>query len=611
VIVDRKRVEKALPGYSVAERLGSGAYGLVLAGEHLRMGRPVAIKVMDAEDSDESTDSFAAEARVLARLDHPHVLRAHDYVEAEGLCLVVMELLAGGTLTDRQADIGLEQACAVGLAVAGALAHAHDHGVLHRDIKPSNILFAADGTPKVSDFGLAKLLDESAATASRMVGTPLYMAPEQIQGGRLGPATDLYALGMVLYRLLAGRPPFDPKMPAPALWYQQVTQPPPPMTGVDPRIAAVVLRALAKSPADRHPDATAFALDLARAAVQALGPGWTARAGFPLHLDDAVRRAADDSLDRSASQPSTSPFVGISPPVTEQAIEPASQVPSQRSSTTVPPVILPTGGAEPLAGPSSAPVSQTSQTSPVAPPASADIAVGGSRRRAARLAIVCAVLVAALAVTLGLFGADILPGGDHSSAKGGAGPLAGTKSQGAGALSVPASTGFSVTPTIPATDTPTAVGTSTPVVSVSPRTPASSVATAGTVSTGPGSPSTPSQARPAGPEGDSNYQAGSDIAVPGCAGWMDFAGVLYGTLSAGHASCAAEVTTTDEAYGAEPSRVSLTAVDNTRADSKPPSYLYFGYYKLSVRICIWNQNAPADRRCSPVYVDTQGSVSRG
>ncbi|MBL7524273.1 protein kinase, partial [Frankia sp. CNm7] len=352
MIVDRERVEKALPGYHVAERLGSGAYGLVLAGEHLRMGRPVAIKVMDAEGAEDSTDSFGAEARVLATLDHPHVLRAHDYVEAEGLCLVVMELLAGGTLTDRQEGIGPEQACAVGLAVADALAHAHGRGVLHRDIKPSNILFAADGTPKVSDFGLAKLLEGSAATASRMVGTPLYMAPEQIQGGRLGPGTDLYGLGMVLYRLLAGRPPFDPTLPAPALWYQHSTEPPPPMTGVDPRLAAVVLRALAKSPDDRHPDATAFALDLAHAAAQALGPGWTARAGLPLHLDDAVRRAADDPRDGPASEPSTPASPETSQPVAAQATEPASPVPPRRSPAPVPPAPPAANATEPVVGPS-------------------------------------------------------------------------------------------------------------------------------------------------------------------------------------------------------------------------------------------------------------------
>jgi serine/threonine protein kinase len=173
----------------------------VLAGWHQQTDRPVAIKVMEAEGPEGVSLDFAAEVRVLRGLDHPHVVRAFDYVEAEGLCLVVMELLAGGTLSGRRAGIGPEQACAVGLAVAAALGHAHGRGVLHRDIKADNILFAADGTAKVGDFGIAKLFEGSAATASRIAGTPMYMAPEQIEGGRLGPATDLYALGVVLYRL--------------------------------------------------------------------------------------------------------------------------------------------------------------------------------------------------------------------------------------------------------------------------------------------------------------------------------------------------------------------------------------------------------------------------
>src|SRR5215471_6210720 len=97
MIIDAARVEKALPGYSVAGWLGSGSFGLVLAGEHRRMGRPVAIKVMEADGHDGVSGGFAAEARVLAGLDHPHVVRVHDYVEADGLCLVVMELLTGGT----------------------------------------------------------------------------------------------------------------------------------------------------------------------------------------------------------------------------------------------------------------------------------------------------------------------------------------------------------------------------------------------------------------------------------------------------------------------------------------------------------------------------------
>ncbi|WP_346434320.1 serine/threonine-protein kinase [Candidatus Protofrankia californiensis] len=195
MIVDRAQVAAALPGYELGAQLGAGAYGLVLAGRHRRLNRQVAIKVLTA-DHDAAAGSFDAEARLLASMDHPHIVRVHDYTEDHDLCLIVMELLAGGTLTRRRKGMSPEGACAVGLAVASALSHAHGQGVLHRDIKTDNMLFDATGLLKVTDFGIAKIVEGSAATASAVIGTPTYMAPEQIRGGRLGPATDLYALGV-------------------------------------------------------------------------------------------------------------------------------------------------------------------------------------------------------------------------------------------------------------------------------------------------------------------------------------------------------------------------------------------------------------------------------
>lgn len=245
MIVDRKRIEKALPSYRIGQQFGSGRFGLVMAGRHRRMLRPVAIKVMEAEGPEGLTLDFADEARIQAGFDHPHVVRIFEYVEAEGLCLLVMELLDGGTLTRRRDRLDTPQACAVGLAVAAALEHAHDQGVLHRDIKSDNILFAADGTVKVADFGIAKLFEGSAAIASGVAGTPMYMAPEQqIEGGRLGPATDLYALGVVLYWLLTGAPPFNPHQSLQALWRQHLLDPPSPLEGIPAPVAAVVLLGL-------------------------------------------------------------------------------------------------------------------------------------------------------------------------------------------------------------------------------------------------------------------------------------------------------------------------------------------------------------------------------
>ncbi|MBL7495814.1 serine/threonine protein kinase [Frankia sp. CNm7] len=295
MIFDEARVAAALPGYELGAQLGRGAFGVVLAGRHRELHRDVAIKVLFAQ-LDETATTSLGEARLLAALDHPHIVRVYDAVVVEDLQLIVMELLGGGTLTRRRASLSPEGACAVGLAVAAALGCAHAQGVLHRDIKPDNMLFDGAGLLKVADFGIAKLVEGAAAAASAVVGTPRYMAPEQLAAGWLSPATDLYAVGIMLYELLAGRPPFGPGLSAPALAHHHLHVVPPPPAGVPAPLADVVMRSLAKDPAARQPSAHVFALDLARAAAQVFGPGWTARAGIRLRLDDEIRAAADQPL---------------------------------------------------------------------------------------------------------------------------------------------------------------------------------------------------------------------------------------------------------------------------------------------------------------------------
>ncbi len=305
MIVNQARVAAALPGYDLGTELGNGAQGLVLAGRHRRLNRDVAVKVLDVGHDDGAVARFAAEAQVLATMDHPHIVRVYDYVEDDDLCLIVMEMLPGGTLTRRRARLRPEGPCAVGLAIAAALSYAHTRRVLHRDIKSGNVLFDAAGLLKVTDFGIAKVIEGAAATASAVVGTPGHMAPEQILGGRLGPTTDLYALGVVLYHLLSGAPPFDPKLPQPTLLQRHLDTTPAPPAGVPAPVADVVMRSLAKDPAERQPSAHAFALDLARAARDTYGPQWAARSGVVLRLDDDIREAATSpaTATRRASAP--------------------------------------------------------------------------------------------------------------------------------------------------------------------------------------------------------------------------------------------------------------------------------------------------------------------
>ncbi|MBL7487968.1 serine/threonine protein kinase [Frankia sp. AgB1.9] len=293
MIVSEERIAAALPGYVVGGQLGAGGFGLVVAGWHRRLHRDVAIKVIPAGTTGGGR-GFLAEAELLASLDHPHIVRIYDCLEVDGLDFIVMELLSGGTLAARREALGQRGACAVGLAVAAALGHAHDRGVLHRDIKPSNILFDDVGTAKVADFGIARMFTGSGVSGGGLgAGTPGYMAPEQIVGGRLSPATDLYSLGVVLYELLTGAPPFDSALPPHALWARQLTHPPRSLPAEVPRrVADVVVRMLAKNPADRFEDATTAALELAAAALASYGPNWQAKSALYLHLDDSDHRPA-------------------------------------------------------------------------------------------------------------------------------------------------------------------------------------------------------------------------------------------------------------------------------------------------------------------------------
>ncbi|GAA0231997.1 serine/threonine-protein kinase [Cryptosporangium japonicum] len=289
MLFDRAQLTAALPQYEVGAELGRGGFGLVIEGRHRRLGRPVAIKILTISGPDVER-RFLAEAQVMAVFDHPHVVRVHDYAESDGLCLIVMEHLPGGTLTSRIAE-GLrpEAACAIGLAIADALHAAHQRGIVHRDIKPDNVLFAGDGAVKVTDFGIAKLFEGSSITTGTLVGTPAYAAPEQILGSRVGPATDVYAVGGLVYHMLTGRTPFSLDLPFSAMLHHHLNMRPELPAGMPPQIAAVVGQALEKEPAARPESAKAFALALATAAVADFGSSWSAHADTPLRVDDDVR----------------------------------------------------------------------------------------------------------------------------------------------------------------------------------------------------------------------------------------------------------------------------------------------------------------------------------
>src|SRR5919206_59475 len=283
--VERQRIADALPAYEVGGVVGQGGFGVVLAGRHRQLDRRVAIKQLSRTVAADVAvrRRFAAEARVLASLDHPHVVPVYDFVEREDLCLLVMELLPGGTLRDRSTTTGFTapHAVAISLACAAGLTAAHERGVLHRDVKPENMLFAASGALKVTDFGIAKVVGGTETLLTRageVVGTPAYMAPEQVRGGELSPATDVYALATMTYELLSGVLPFTADGNAMSLLFKHVHEAPIPLRevapGVPTPVADAVMHGLTTDPAERFASAVSFGTALAEAGTEAWGGGW-------------------------------------------------------------------------------------------------------------------------------------------------------------------------------------------------------------------------------------------------------------------------------------------------------------------------------------------------
>ncbi|MCA8921027.1 MAG: serine/threonine protein kinase [Planctomycetes bacterium] len=251
--------------YRLEARLGQGTFGAVYRARHLATGAERALKLLGPTRDATERLRFRREAELQAQLDqHPNVLRVHEAGEWRGQDYLVLDYAAGGSLAEllRRGPLPVERAVEIAVDLARALGHLHAHGVLHRDLKPANVLFDERGYTKLADFGLARGASNASLTASGAVlGSPMYMAPEQANGTRdLTPAADLYALGGVLYTLLAGRAPF-PASSVLALLNAVLNSPPEPLgsvcPGVDPRLAELVHRCLEKDPSQRPPSAKA------------------------------------------------------------------------------------------------------------------------------------------------------------------------------------------------------------------------------------------------------------------------------------------------------------------------------------------------------------------
>jgi len=259
---------RRLGRYRLDELLGQGGMAEVWRATDERLGRTVAVKVILAAHARDRQfrERFQKEARLVASLDHPNILPVYDYGDEDGLPYLVMPYLEGGTLKDRMVGAPVPFPLAVSWVrqLGDALDAAHAAGILHRDVKPANVLIRRDDRLALADFGIAKMLESTTGlTATGMVvGTPVYMAPEQAQGRPATPASDRYALAVLAFELLSGRPPFDGES-ALALMHQHVTAPAPPLSssvhGLPAGLDPVFANALAKEPERRPATCRTFA----------------------------------------------------------------------------------------------------------------------------------------------------------------------------------------------------------------------------------------------------------------------------------------------------------------------------------------------------------------
>ena len=271
---------KTLGNVVIGEMIARGGMAEVYNGMHTTLKRNVAVKIMrdHVEEDPDSRARFDREARVVAGLDHPNVIKIFDYTLVDGRPCLIMELVPGNSLGNymkalqkRGERLPFESIARLLTAIASAMDYAHARNIVHRDIKPANILLRSksggfnpdeplppDVEPVLTDFGLVRLLDASTQTSTGTVsGTPSYMSPEQARGDRVTHKTDIYSLGVVLYEMLAGAVPFDAESSFGVLM-KHLNEPPPPIPGISTELQSVINCALAKDPAHRYDSAGEF-----------------------------------------------------------------------------------------------------------------------------------------------------------------------------------------------------------------------------------------------------------------------------------------------------------------------------------------------------------------
>jgi ligand-binding sensor domain-containing protein len=310
--------------YQITNQIGKGGMATVYKAYQASMDRYVALKVVAGQLTDDPNfmQRFRQEARLIARLEHPHILPVYDFGEADDIPYMVMRFLDAGTLTERldTGQLALTEIDRIFSQLADALEYAHENGVIHRDIKPSNAMLDKRGEVFLTDFGIAKMLEGSAGLTATgaITGTPAYMSPEQAQGQKVDQRSDIYSLGVVLFEMLTRRVPFEAETPL-AVLFKQIQDPPPPLSLVRPdlpyTLEPVLLKALAKNPAGRYATMSDF------------------RAGWKAALAEASTATSPSSTRNAQNAPPTSwPAIETAPPPAERTLQkpPDTTAPAKR-----------------------------------------------------------------------------------------------------------------------------------------------------------------------------------------------------------------------------------------------------------------------------------------
>lgn len=293
--------------YHIIELIGEGAMGVVYKATDSVLDRLVAIKVMNESIARQADlrKRFLHEAQAAASLQHPNVVTIYDLGDADGHLFIAMEFVQGvdlEKLLELAEPLSLQARLDIVIDVLTGLTFAHKRGIVHRDIKPANIRVTEDGRAKIMDFGVAHLASSSMTSTGSILGTPSYMAPEQITEGKTSPATDIFAVGGVLYQLLTRMRPFDgPTLQN--LFFKIITEQPKPASemvpGLPPSLDRIVAKAMAKEPADRYQNALDMANDLSAVRAKLSGPSYPASVSLSASVSGAIEAAKKRAQNRS------------------------------------------------------------------------------------------------------------------------------------------------------------------------------------------------------------------------------------------------------------------------------------------------------------------------